>query len=135
MFAYNAMAHQWLGHVYFDLGKYQKAQDHFSAGIYVREHSRLFPSSANLNRIALMRAKVLSGEKDINLELMYRYVRENKVRIYEGWMSRYIGEILLHLDECYLAAAEEWIGKAIEADQRNGMILIWAGITSLTVNS
>ncbi len=121
MFAHNAMAHQWLGHVYFDLGKYQKAQDHFSRVIYVREHSRLFPSSANLNRIALMRAKLLSGEKDINLELMYRYVQENRVRIYEGCMARYIGDILLHLDKFQFAAADEWIGKAIEADKRNGM--------------
>ena len=121
MFAYNAMAHQWLGHVYFDLGKYQKAQDHFSRSIYVREHSRLFPSSVNLNRIALMRANLMLGEKDMNLELMYRYVRENKVRIYEGCMSRYIGDILLHLDECHLTAAEEWIEKAIDAHKRNGM--------------
>ena len=121
MLAQNALAHQWLGHVYFDLGKYQKAQDHYSRAIYVREHSRLAPSSANLNRIALMRAKLFSGEKDINLELMCRFVRENKVRIYEGCMARYIGDILLHLNEYNLAAAEDWIGKAIEADNRNGM--------------
>jgi class 3 adenylate cyclase/tetratricopeptide (TPR) repeat protein len=121
MFSHNALAHQWLGHVYFDLGKYQRAQDHYSTAIYVREHSRQFPSSANLNRIALMRAKLLSGEKDINLELMYRYVRENRVRIYEGCMARYIGDILLHLAEGDLTAAEDWIGKAIEADNRNGM--------------
>lgn len=36
-------------------------------------------------------------------------------------MARYIGDILLHLDESFSAAAEEWIGKAIEADNRNGM--------------
>lgn len=68
-----------------------------------------------------MRAKVLSGEKDINLEQMYCYVRENKVRIYEGCMARYIGDTLLHLDDSHSAAAEDWIGKAIEADKRNGM--------------
>jgi hypothetical protein len=68
-----------------------------------------------------MRAKLLGGEKDVNLELMYRYVRENKVRIYEGCMARYIGDILLHLDECHLRVAEDWIGRAIEADNRNEM--------------
>jgi tetratricopeptide (TPR) repeat protein len=52
---------------------------------------------------------------------MYRYVWENRVRIYEGSMARYIGDILLHLDEGHLTAAEDWIGKAIEADNRNGM--------------
>jgi class 3 adenylate cyclase/tetratricopeptide (TPR) repeat protein len=121
MFAINAVAHQWLGHVYFDMGEYQRAEAHYSRAIYVRESSRLAPSSAKLNRIALMRAKLLSGEKDINLELMYRYVWENRVRIYEGSMARYIGDILLHLDEGHLTAAEDWIGKAIEADNRNGM--------------
>ncbi len=121
MVAHNALANQWLGHVYCDLGKYQKAEHRYTKAIYVREHSRLAPSSAKLNKIALLRAKVLSGDKDISLELMYRYVRENKVRIYEGCMARYIGDILLHLDESFSAAAEEWIGKAIEADNRNGM--------------
>jgi tetratricopeptide (TPR) repeat protein len=121
MVAHNAVANQWLGHVYFDLGNYHKAQDHYTTAIYGREHSGLAPSSAKLNRIALLRAKVLSGDKDINIELMYRYVRENKVRIYEGCMARYIGDILFHLDERFSTAAEEWIGKAIEADNRNGM--------------
>jgi len=121
MVAHIALAHQWLGHVYFDLGKYLKAQDHYFRAIHARESSRLFPSSANLNRIALLRAKLLSGEKDISSESVYRYVRENRVRIYEGCMARYIGDILLHLDECHLTAAEDWIGKAIEADNRNGM--------------
>ena len=121
MFAHNAMAHQYLGHVYFDLGELHRAQGHFSRAIHVREHSRMFPSSANLNRIALMRAKLLSGDKDIDLELIYHYVRENRVKIYEGCMARYTGDILLHLDVCHLAAAEDWICKAIEADKRNGM--------------
>jgi tetratricopeptide (TPR) repeat protein len=87
----------------------------------VREHSRLSPSSANLNRIALMRARLLSGEKDINLDLMYRYARENRVRIYEGSMARYIGDILLHLADSHSAEAQDWIERAIEADKRNGM--------------
>ena len=121
MFAHNAMAHQWLGHVYFDLGKYQKAQDHFSWAVFARVKSRVAPSSANLNRIALSRAKLLGGESDICLDLMYQYVRENRVKIYEGSMARYIGDILLNLDESYSATAEDWIKKAIEADRRNGM--------------
>jgi len=121
MFSHNALAHQWLGHVYFDSEKYKKAQEHYSRAIYVREQSRQFPSSANLNRIALIRAKVLMGEKEVPLQSIYRYAQENRVRIYEGWMARYIGDILLHLDENYFAGAEVWIGKAIEADNLNGM--------------
>jgi len=120
MSAHNAMAHQWLGHVYFDLGNYQKAQDHYYGAIYGREHSRLFPS-VKFNQIALMRAKLLSGEKDIDLEWMNRCLQENRVKMYEGCMARYIGDILLHLDDSHLAEAQGWITRAIETDKRNGM--------------
>ena len=121
MFAHNAMAHQWLGHVYFDLGLYQMAQDHYASAVRVREYSRLSPSSANLNRIALARAKLLSGKKDIDLELIHRYARESRVKIYEGCMARFVGDILRHLDDSHSAEAQGWIERAIEADKRNGM--------------
>jgi tetratricopeptide (TPR) repeat protein len=120
MSAHNAMAHQLLGHVHFDMGNYDKAQEHYSKAISVRERSRLFPSSVNFNRIALMRARLLSGEKEINLECIYRYVNENRVKMYEGCMARFIGDIFLHLNDCHLAEADEWITRAIQADKRNG---------------
>ena len=41
---------------------------------------------------------------------------------YEGWMQRYLGEILLNIDDQYINEAEDWIKKAIEADYRNGMM-------------
>jgi tetratricopeptide (TPR) repeat protein len=121
MFAHNAMAHQWLGHVYFDLGLYQTAQDHYGKAIRVREFSRLSPSSANLNRIALTRAKLLNGEKEVDIDLIYRYAQETRIKIYEGCMARYVGDILRHLDDSRSAEAQGWIERAIEADKRNGM--------------
>ncbi|MBC8462297.1 MAG: hypothetical protein H8D67_30375 [Deltaproteobacteria bacterium] len=36
-------------------------------------------------------------------------------------MPRYIGEILLNIDDQHVSEAEEWIKKAIEADIRNDM--------------
>jgi hypothetical protein len=39
----------------------------------------------------------------------------------EGWVSRYIGEILLNIDDRHMPDAEKWIQMAIEADLRNGM--------------
>jgi class 3 adenylate cyclase/tetratricopeptide (TPR) repeat protein len=119
--AHIAMAHQYLGHVCLNLKRYQEAQEHYSRAIQVREETRLFPSSANLNRISLNRAKLLSGEKDISLERLYLYARENRVRIYEGCLARYIGDILSHLGIGHFATAVYWIERAIEADTRNGM--------------
>ena len=36
-------------------------------------------------------------------------------------MARYIGEILLNIDDQHVSEAEEWIKKAIEADRKNDM--------------
>jgi len=35
-------------------------------------------------------------------------------------MLRYVGEILLNIDDQHMSEAEDWIKKAIEADKRNG---------------
>ena len=65
---------------------------------------------------------VMNNEKDVDLEPIYNYISENKIKIYEGWMRRYLGEILLNMDENHLSEADKWIRQAIEADQRNGMM-------------
>jgi tetratricopeptide (TPR) repeat protein len=64
----------------------------------------------------------MSKEKDVNLESLYTYSRINKVKAAEGWIQRYIGEILLNIDDQHLSDAEHWIQKAIEADQKNRMM-------------
>ena len=40
----------------------------------------------------------------------------------DGWIPRYIAEILLNIDDRHMSEAEEWVKKAIEADKRNGMM-------------
>jgi tetratricopeptide (TPR) repeat protein len=121
MAAHNALAHQYLGHVYIQQGKFQKARKHYEETIRIREKSLLFPSSANLNRIALARVRCLGGEKFMEFDCIYRYARENRVKIYEGTVARYIGEILLHANEQSISSAEFWIEKAIKANTQNGM--------------
>ena len=37
-------------------------------------------------------------------------------------MAKFIGEILLNIDDQHMAEAEDWIKRAIEADKRNGMM-------------
>ena len=64
----------------------------------------------------------MSGERDINLNEMFKCYQENKTKLYEGWIARHIGEILLNIDDQYMNEAEEWMKKAIEADKRNGMM-------------
>jgi hypothetical protein len=53
---------------------------------------------------------------------LYGLSQNNRVRVIEGWIQRYIGEILLNIDDQHLSESERWIQKAIEADQRNRMM-------------
>jgi tetratricopeptide (TPR) repeat protein len=79
-------------------------------------------SLANLFQIAITRAKVKNNEKKINIEQLYQFVHENKVKLYDGLIRRYLAEILINIDDLHLDEAEDWIEKAIEADRRNGMM-------------
>jgi hypothetical protein len=64
----------------------------------------------------------MNNEKHVDLESLYAHSRNNKIKTIEGENSKYIGEILLNIDDQHISEAEHWIQKAIEADQRNRMM-------------
>ena len=72
--------------------------------------------------------------KDIDLESLYAHSRNNKLKVIQGWISSYIGDILMNLDDSHQSEAQTWIQKAIEEDQRNGMRFIWEETTPFTLN-
>jgi len=118
----NIAAHQSLGEIYFEIGEYQKSKHYYGKAVRLLERGRFGSSVVNFSKICIARAKVLYDEKDIDLESLYGYVHENKLRIYSGWIERYIGEILLKINDQHMDEVEYWIKKAIEADKRNGMM-------------
>ncbi len=61
----------------------------------------------------------MNKEKDVDLKSLYVHSQNNRIRANEGWIQRYIGEILLNIDDQHISEAEHWIQRAIEADQRN----------------
>ena len=63
----------------------------------------------------------MNNEKDIDLESLYGFVSNNKLRVYDGQMRRYIGDILLNIDRHHSPEAEKWIIEAIETDRKTGM--------------
>jgi len=77
-------------------------------------------------KVGSARSKVMNNEKDANLESLYVHLRNNKIKVLEGLIQRYIGEILLNIDDKHISEAEHWIQKAIETDQRNRMMFTWA---------
>ncbi len=111
-----------LGEIYFELGNFTKSKEHYEKAISVLENSRSLPSWAGLARVGVARSKVMNKEKDVNLESLPVHFRNNKVKVIEGWIQRYIGEIFLNVDDRHFSEAEHWIRGAIEADQRNGMM-------------
>jgi predicted ATPase/class 3 adenylate cyclase len=114
------LASFFLGETYFDRRDYQKAQNYYCKAISLLEQCKVWPSIISSKKIALARARVMNNEKHIDLGLLYKYRDENKMKLYDGMVARYISEILLHINGPQDSEAEDWIRKAIEADRGNG---------------
>jgi class 3 adenylate cyclase/tetratricopeptide (TPR) repeat protein len=119
---WNALAQLHLGETYFEMGDFLRSEEHYKRLISVLENARLLPSLAGFGQVGVARSKVMNKDKEVNLESLYNHSRNNKIKVFEGLISKYIGEILLNLDDPEISKAEQWIQKAIESDQRNGMM-------------
>ena len=110
-----------LADLYFEKRDFIKATAYFEKTSQGLEDARIIPSISNLAKIGLLRCKVADDERSINLETLFSYAINNRLKISEGFSRRWIGEILGQLDGTYLSEAESWINQAIEADRKNGM--------------
>jgi tetratricopeptide (TPR) repeat protein len=61
-------------------------------------------------------------EKKLDLASLQEVAHAMKSNALQSRVRRYMGEILLNLDDHHILKAEEWITKAIDADKRNGML-------------
>jgi class 3 adenylate cyclase/tetratricopeptide (TPR) repeat protein len=115
-----------LGEIYYETGNYQTSKEHYEKGVGAFERNRLLPSYMGCGKVASARSKVMNKEKDVNLESLYAYSRNNRVKAVQGRIQRYIGDILLNIDDQHIPEAEQWIQKAIETDQENRTIFYLA---------
>ncbi len=120
LFWWSAFADFNLGRIYFEADKYQKSHDHYLEAVSALKHIGLMPTFVNLLRILAARSEVMMAGKT-DLDKVYQWFRENNFRLYDGWMPRYIADILLRMDGNHISEAESWIKKAIEANKGNGM--------------
>jgi tetratricopeptide (TPR) repeat protein len=111
-----------LGEIYYEVGNFQTSKEHYKKGVWTFESGRVFPSWVGFGKAGVARAKVMNKEKDVNLKSLYILSRDNKIKVNEGWIQRYIGEILLNIDDQHISEAEHWIQKTIESDQKNRMM-------------
>jgi len=120
-FIWNAFAQTHLAETYYQIGEYEKTKVHYGKAITYLKQSGFGHSRTNFGRLGIARAKVMSNEKDIDLESLYGYVEQNNLKEFDGQMPRYIAEILLNIDDQHLAEAEDWAEKAIDSDMQNDM--------------
>jgi tetratricopeptide (TPR) repeat protein len=111
-----------LGEIYFESGNFSKSKEFYKKGVWVLESRQLFPSWVGVGKAGFARSKVMDRQKDVDLDSLYTCSRNNKANVYEGWIQRYIGEILLNINDHHISEAENWIQNAIKSDQRNRMM-------------
>jgi tetratricopeptide (TPR) repeat protein len=109
-----------LGKFYFDTQEFEISKKHYKKAISLYRKGNLWPSWVNYWKALLLLAKMMNNEKDINLNEVFQYYKDNKLKLLEGLMQNCICEILLNIDNQHISEAEGWIKKAIEADNRNG---------------
>ena len=114
-------SNHYLGEVFYEIQRYPEAIESYSKAVSLFKLYGNWPSSAIVSKIGLERAQTKDKGEQINLENLYSTVSKAKQKVYEGWIYRYVSEILLNMPGDRLTKAEHWIQKAIEADQRNGM--------------
>jgi class 3 adenylate cyclase/tetratricopeptide (TPR) repeat protein len=118
----NIFSHIRLGDTYLEIKEYQKSEEHYDKAICFLEYGKYFFGLENLNKISIAKAKVMKNETDIDLTSLYSYETKNKLKVYNSSMQRYIGEILLNIGDPHISEAEDWIKKAIETNQKYGMM-------------
>jgi class 3 adenylate cyclase/tetratricopeptide (TPR) repeat protein len=117
--AYNMAPYGCLAECSFEMGSYAKAMKLYERLVQVLEQNGGWPSWISWGKLGLMRCKVAMGESELDLESMFTLAEKIRIRVVDGWASRYIGEVLLGMG--HGSHAERWIQKAVEADQGSGM--------------
>jgi tetratricopeptide (TPR) repeat protein len=117
---WKTIARIFISDIYYEIGEYRNSRDHCTKAV---EQSGGFADSWMItNKIGEAKAQVMMREKDIDLESLYGFVAANKLKLLDGWMQRYIIEILINIDDRHLSEAEDWIKKAIKTHKGDGMM-------------
>ena len=112
-----------LAMIYEERAEYERSLVYYNKAISILlEHGSLSPSMINMWRVSILKATVLNQKKDIYLPELVEYYNKNKSKVYEGWLARDIGEILINANYHNTSETKDWIKKAIEADSRNGLM-------------
>jgi tetratricopeptide (TPR) repeat protein len=123
-FTWGAWAAAFMGDMYFDLEKYEDAQEAYRKSLKILGDKKFSPSWITLLNVAILRARVLHREAEGPLDELPKSFAANKNRGFSGWIAQYIAEILLNQDSGDIQEAEAWANKALGLHQENGMRLL-----------
>ncbi len=113
-----------LAEIYFDLENFDKSKSHYEKAVELLENEKYNPSFINLCKLGIDKVAAKKGNSDVDLDLLTKYSEGNRTKLFEGWISRYICEILLNHDDKYLNEANNLIERAIKNDIGNNMMLL-----------
>jgi tetratricopeptide (TPR) repeat protein len=121
LYSWGAMACFNLAEIHSMMNEYLKSKRYYDTGRAFLQGSQIFPSWASCFQLGMAKCGVMLGEKDVNLESLRAILTENRLKLAEGWICRYLADILLNLGESYIAESEQWMQSAVEADENNGL--------------
>ena len=110
------------GQNYYAMRKYESSKKNYERVYFLYQQGGSLTALANASKMELARVKVMNNEKDIDLNGIINCYGNNKSKWCEGLMLNCIGEILLNVDDQHISEAEDWIKKAIETNQKYGMM-------------
>ncbi len=117
---WDGLAELYWGELLAEAGEYASAKDHYGKAVSLL--TRGLPSMLGVAKIGRAMAQMMMTCLDTDLESLFNHLYENKLKFCEAWKLRYLVEILLNIPDQDKWKAEDWIQKAIESAQRNGMM-------------
>ena len=118
-FSLESMARRFLADTYFEMGRYESAEQLYLEAISLSKYGGFMPSFVNLYEIAVTRSRIRADKGKVELQSMYQHANQNKVKFNDGLMANYIAEILMNMGKEYLDEAGKWIARAVDSDSRN----------------
>jgi tetratricopeptide (TPR) repeat protein len=104
-FSLESMARRFLADTYFEMGRYESAEQLYLEAISLSKYGGFMPSFVNLYEIAVTRSRIRADKGKVDLQSMYQHANQNKVKFNDGLMANYIAEILMNMGKEYLDEA------------------------------
>lgn len=110
----------YLGDIQYHRGDYGASITSYQKAVDLARSSKFVPSLTTVYQLSILKSKI--ARKDlVEMEDVYEFAQRNKLRISDGIVAHHVADILLIKDPTPAEAAEAWITKAIQFDEKNDM--------------